>query len=114
MRKMPRALAHIYNTIVVVVGFGIFYFTDLGKLGTFLGNLVGMNGNSFVDQISTQNMMANAWLVIVSIVLCMYESLPCNLGRSDGAQCGSVCAEQYTACKRYQQPVYLLAVLRKE
>mgnify|MGYP000201386101 FL=1 len=68
---MPRALAHIYNTIVVVVGFGIFYFTDLGKLGTFLGNLVGMNGNSFVDQISTQNMMANAWLVIVSIVLCM-------------------------------------------
>ena len=71
MRKMPKALAHIYNTLVVVVGFGIFYFTDLGKLGTFLGNLVGMNGNSFVDKISTQNMMANAWLVIVSIALCM-------------------------------------------
>ena len=32
MRKMPKAVAHIYNTIVVVVGFGIFYFTDLGYL----------------------------------------------------------------------------------
>ena len=55
MRKMPKAVAHIYNTIVVVVGFGIFYFTDLGKLGTFLGNLVGLNGNSFTDKISMQN-----------------------------------------------------------
>ena len=71
MRKMPKAVAHIYNTIVVVVGFGIFYFTDLGKLGTFLGNLVGLNGNSFTDKISTQNMTANAWLFIVSVVLCM-------------------------------------------
>ena len=64
MRKMPKAVAHIYNTIVVVVGFGIFYFTDLGKLGTFLGNLVGLNGNSFTDKISMQNMTANAWLFI--------------------------------------------------
>lgn len=71
MRKMPKAVAHIYNTIVVVVGFGIFYFTDLGKLGTFLGNLVGLNGNSFTDKISMQNMTANAWLFIVSVVLCM-------------------------------------------
>ena len=54
-----------------VVGFGIFYFTDLGKLGTFLGNLVGLNGNSFTDKISMQNMTANAWLFIVSVVLCM-------------------------------------------
>ena len=51
--------------------FGIFYFTDLGKLGTFLGNLVGLNGNSFTDKISMQNMTANAWLFIVSVVLCM-------------------------------------------
>lgn len=71
MRKMPKAVAHIYNTIVVVVGFGIFYFTDLGKLGTFLGNLVGLNGNSFTDKISLQNMTANAWLFIVSVALCM-------------------------------------------
>lgn len=71
MRKMPKAVAHIYNTIVVVVGFGIFYFTDLGKLGTFLGNLVGLNGNSFTDKISMQNMTANAWLFIVSVALCM-------------------------------------------
>ena len=71
MRKMPTALAHIYNTIVVVIGFGIFYFTDLGKLGTFLGNLIGLNGNAMFDMISTKNMMANAWLVIVCIILCM-------------------------------------------
>ena len=71
MRKMPTALAHIYNTIVVVIGFGIFYFTDLGKLGTFLGNLIGLNGNAMFDMISAKNMMANAWLVIVCIILCM-------------------------------------------
>ncbi len=71
MRKIPTALSHAYNTVVVIIGFGIFYFTDLGKLGTFLGNLIGLNGNSFTDKISTQNMMANAWLVLVAIALCM-------------------------------------------
>ena len=41
------------------------------QVGTFLGNLVGLNGNSFTDKISMQNMTANAWLFIVSVVLCM-------------------------------------------
>ena len=32
---------HIYNKIVIIIGFGIFYFTDVNKLGVFFGNLVG-------------------------------------------------------------------------
>lgn len=71
LKKIPLVVTHIYSKIVIIVGFGIFYFTDLNKLGTFLGNLVGLNGNSLVDKISTQNMTANLWLVLVCILFCL-------------------------------------------
>ena len=59
------------------------------RLGTFLGNLVGLNGNSFTDKISMQNMTANAWLFIISVVLCM-PVIPCLLYTS-GNRCSFFC-----------------------
>ena len=71
LKKIPLAITHIYSKLVIIVGFGIFYFTDFGKLSTFLGNLVGLNGNSFTDKISLQSMTANLWLFIACIVFCL-------------------------------------------
>ena len=45
MKKMPVPLAHIYTKLVIFIGFGIFYFENLGSLGTFFKALVGANGN---------------------------------------------------------------------
>ena len=36
MKKIPLFIRHIYNKIVIVVGFGIFYFEDFGQLGACL------------------------------------------------------------------------------
>ncbi len=71
LKKIPLAITHIYSKLVIIVGFGIFYFTDFGKLGIFLGNLIGLNGNSFTDKISLQSMTANLWLFIACIVFCL-------------------------------------------
>lgn len=71
LKKIPLAITHIYSKIVIIVGFGIFYFTDLSRLGTFLGNLIGLNGNALFDKISTQNMTSNLWLVLVCIAFCL-------------------------------------------
>ena len=71
LKKIPLAITHIYSKLVIIVGFGIFYFTDFSKLGIFLGNLVGLNGNSFTDKISLQSMTANLWLFIACIVFCL-------------------------------------------
>ena len=71
LKKIPLVVTHIYSKLVIIVGFGIFYFTDFGKLMTFLGNLVGANGNSFTDKISLQSMTANLWLFIACIIFCL-------------------------------------------
>ncbi len=71
LKKIPLAITHIYSKLVIIVGFGIFYFTDFSKLGIFLGNLIGLNGNSFTDKISLQSMTANLWLFIACIVFCL-------------------------------------------
>lgn len=39
--KIPAFLLHIYNTLIVVFGFGIFYFVDFAKLKTFLHAFFG-------------------------------------------------------------------------
>lgn len=52
MKKMPVPLAHIYTKLVIFIGFGIFYFENLGSLGTFFKALVGANGNKLTDTVT--------------------------------------------------------------
>lgn len=71
MRKIPSVIMHIYNKIVIVLGFGIFYFTDMGRLGDFFKNLVGANGNVFIDQVTQTSFMNNLFLIIAAAVFCL-------------------------------------------
>ena len=72
LRKVPSAIMHIYAKLVIVIGFGIFYFNDasggLTALGTFLGNLVGANGNPALDLGTQTSLVNNIFLVITAVV----------------------------------------------
>lgn len=68
MRKIPSPIMHIYNKLIIVVGFGIFYFENLGDLGTFFGNLVGANGNAFSSAIVETSLMNNMFLIAAAIL----------------------------------------------
>lgn len=70
MKKIPKTITHIYSKIVIVIGFGIFYFEDMSQLGVFLKNLVGLNGNAFTDQITTTSMINNCFLLLAAVVFC--------------------------------------------
>ncbi len=70
MKKLPKPLAHIYTKAVIFLGFGIFYFEDLGQLGKFFKALVGLNGNKLTDHYLTHLFMSNLWLFIAAAVLC--------------------------------------------
>ncbi len=37
--KLPAAAQHLYTLLLVIIGWGIFYFTDVTQLGSFLANL---------------------------------------------------------------------------
>lgn len=70
MKKIPVPVKHIYNKIVIIIGFGIFYFEDLGQLGIFFKNLVGLNGNKFIDETVKMSAINNIFLIIIAILAC--------------------------------------------
>lgn len=39
MKKWPIVWKHVYTKLVIILGFGIFYFEDLGQLGQFFLNI---------------------------------------------------------------------------
>ena len=70
MKAIPTVVTHIYSKIIIIVGFGIFYFEDFTQLGNFFKNLVGLNGNALTDTIATTSMINNCFLLIAAIVAC--------------------------------------------
>ncbi|MBR5682370.1 MAG: MBOAT family protein [Ruminococcus sp.] len=70
MKKVPVFIRHIYSKFVIIIGFAIFYFEDLGKLGTFFRTAFGFGKNGFVavqDKISLVN---NIFLIAVAVICC--------------------------------------------
>lgn len=71
MKKMPVPIAHIYTKLVIFIGFGIFYFENLGSLGTFFKALVGANGNKLTDTVTQHLFMNNIWLFAAAVLFTM-------------------------------------------
>ncbi len=70
MKKIPIVIRHIYNKIVIVVGFAIFYFEDLNQLGTFFKTAFGFGGNGVIGLQDKITFMNNIFLIIVAVICC--------------------------------------------
>ena len=77
IKKIPLVIRHIYSKIIIIIGFGIFYFEDLGRLGGFFRNLVGLNGNALYDNVVTLSVRNNLFLLIAALICCfpLYDGL---------------------------------------
>lgn len=77
MKKLPPAVRHIYSKLVILVGFCIFYFTDLADLGHCLKNMFFMGGVSVADSLLTESIKSNAILIAVAVIGCfpVFESI---------------------------------------
>ena len=75
MKKWNKVLTHIYSKLIIIIGFGIFNFTDLSQLGRFFMNITGIsmitNGNAFGDIITWNSLLNNIFLIIFAIIVSM-------------------------------------------
>lgn len=75
MKKWPVWWKHIYSKLVIIIGFGIFYFEDLGQLGQFFQNISGVamltDGAPFFDPITWASLLNNIFLVLTALVVSM-------------------------------------------
>ncbi len=71
MKKIPVVIRHIYSKIVILVGFGIFYFEDLGNLGTFFRTAFGFGSNGFISMQDKISLFNNMYLLIAAVICCL-------------------------------------------
>lgn len=89
LKRIPTAVMHIYNKAVIIIGFGIFYYSDcirlsdfFSQMGQFFGNLFGFSGNGFfrVEEFTTgpysQTLRTNVyfmkyvWIFVLALLFC--------------------------------------------
>ena len=88
IRQIPVAVRHIYSKIVIVIGFGIFYFEKLPQLGQFFKNLIGVGSNGFIDEFTKLSVENNLYLLIGAVICCfpVVETLEKLAKKSEGRQ----------------------------
>lgn len=64
LQRLPSPFCYIYTMFFVTIGWGIFYFTDLGDLLIFLKSAFGVN-TALYDLTAVSSFMSNLWLIIV-------------------------------------------------
>ncbi|HBI85503.1 MAG TPA: membrane-bound O-acyltransferase family protein [Ruminococcus sp.] len=87
IKKIPLVIRHIYSKIVIFIGFGIFYFEDLGRLGGFFRNLTGLSGNALIDEATRLSMRNNCFLLAAAVICCfpLYDGVKKLRARYAGA-----------------------------
>ena len=68
IHRVPRVLLHLYSLLLIVVGWGIFYFDDFTRLGHFFQTLLG-GAKEMHNFITTGAVFDHFWLWIAAIIL---------------------------------------------
>lgn len=68
--RIPKPVLHLYALVLVVLGWGIFYFDDTKALGTFFSAIFGFSGHP-ADITVEGAIFNNFWLWITAIFFCM-------------------------------------------
>lgn len=70
-KKIPKVILHIYSLFVIIFGWALFYFTDFGRLGEFIGILFGNGSAGAWDLVAQNQLTGNLWLLIAAAICCL-------------------------------------------
>lgn len=68
---LPSLFQHIYALFFILIGWTIFYFTDLNKLYTYMQTMFGMSSAELFDYKDTSLIISNVYWFIFALILCM-------------------------------------------
>lgn len=69
--NVPRIGLYIYSIFLILVGWGIFYFDDFGRLSQFFTAFFGLNESQGLPMEVESVLIDNMWLWIAAIILCL-------------------------------------------
>ena len=105
--RVPRVLLHLYSLLLVVVGWGIFYFEDFSRMGEFFSVFTG-HGAPFHDFTVESAFFSNFWLWVTAVVFSMpvYDTIT----RLAGKWCPTSCIGFLALTVRLLLSIALLAL----
>lgn len=65
--RLPSFVQHIYTLFIIIIGWGLFYFTDVGQLGEFMVDLFNF-GNGICGNQAFNLIMSNLLMLIIAAV----------------------------------------------
>ena len=68
LSRLPAAVRHAYAILIVVFGFVIFVFDDMGQLGAYMASMFGMAGNSLFGEEFLWYVTNNGFLLAAAIL----------------------------------------------
>ncbi len=71
LEKIPSVFSHLYLLFLTLIGWTIFYTTDLGKLGGYFGVMFGLSGNTLSDPQLSITFMNNLFWLVAALLFCM-------------------------------------------
>lgn len=71
LEKIPSVFSHLYLLFLTLIGWTIFYTTDLGKLGEYFEVMFGLSGNALSDPQLSITFMNNLFWLIAAVLFCM-------------------------------------------
>ncbi len=68
LEKIPAVFSHIYGLFVILIGWAVFYFTDMGQLGSCLKAMFGI-GVPLADELTRSALLNNIYLIAAAVIL---------------------------------------------
>lgn len=68
--RIPRFVLHVYSLLIVIIGWGIFYFDNFDSMLIFFNAFIGQSA-ALTDFVSQAAITDNFWLWVMAIIFCM-------------------------------------------
>jgi alginate O-acetyltransferase complex protein AlgI len=70
LEKIPRFISCFYLLFAATLGWALFYFTDLNRLGVYLGAMFGAGDIKLVDELTKTTLLNNIFIIGIAIIFC--------------------------------------------
>ncbi|MDR0991923.1 MAG: MBOAT family protein [Ruminococcus sp.] len=70
LEKIPRFFSVLYLLFAALIGWAVFYFTDLAKLGVYLAGMFGAGGIKAVDELTKTTLLNNIFIIAIAVISC--------------------------------------------
>jgi alginate O-acetyltransferase complex protein AlgI len=69
--RIPKFISHVYLIFIALIGWAIFYFTDIRTLGNFFKVLFGASPNESWSLALTESLQSHIWWLLTALLFCL-------------------------------------------